>query len=58
MVVDINNISQEGASLATQLDRMQIVPAFDAEAQILEAIRALSERMDDRFTRVNDRFTH
>jgi len=43
MVTDMNNMS-----LATQPKRMQNVPAFDAEAQILGAIRALSERMDER----------
>ncbi|CCX31303.1 Protein of unknown function [Pyronema omphalodes CBS 100304] len=43
----MNNISLEHASLAVHLERMQNIPAFDAGAQILQAIAALSRRMDE-----------
>ncbi|KAH8148462.1 uncharacterized protein LAJ45_07565 [Morchella importuna] len=47
MAANMNNISHEQASLAVHLERMQNLPAFDAGAQILQAIAALSRRMDE-----------
>jgi hypothetical protein len=47
MAANLNNISHEQASLAVHLERMQNLPAFDAGAQILQAIAALSRRMDE-----------
>ncbi|KAI5799691.1 hypothetical protein FPQ18DRAFT_399584 [Pyronema domesticum] len=47
LLANMNNISLEHASLAVHLERMQNIPAFDAGAQILQAIAALSRRMDE-----------
>lgn len=47
VAASINNNSHEQAPLAVHLERVQNLPAFDAGAQILQAIAVLSRRMDE-----------
>lgn len=49
MPADMNDASHAHASMAIHLERMQNIPAFNAGAEILEAIRAFSRRVDDGF---------
>jgi len=56
MAAHLDYISHEHASMAAQLGRMANVPAFDAGAQILDAIAKLSRRVDEHFDGTNRRF--
>ena len=49
IAADTDSIGQTNASLATQLRRMQNTPALDAEVRILDAIRTLSQQVNERF---------
>jgi len=53
MAANIQNIAQEQASLAMQVDRMQNLPAFDAEGQILQALAHLVRHLDHRFGQID-----
>ncbi|RPA90365.1 hypothetical protein L873DRAFT_1645582, partial [Choiromyces venosus 120613-1] len=50
------NISREHASLTTHVGGMQDLPALDVGGQILNAIGALSQHLDNHFDEVNHRF--
>lgn len=56
VAASMNVISNEHASAAVELGRMQNLPAFDGGAGILDAITALSRRIDERFDEINLEF--
>jgi hypothetical protein len=55
IAASMNIISNEHASVALELGRMQNLPALDAGARILDAITELSRRMDERFEELSRR---
>ena len=50
------NLSQSYEALATQAGRIQNIPALNAGQEILQELRRMNERMNDRFDRMELRF--